>query len=199
MSSLISTGWQAGFLSILPAIETHAAIRFRRLPASRREDAVQETIATACLNYELLVARGQLDVAHAGTLADFAVRHVRAGRRIGGKQDGAKDVMSLVCQRRHGVKIVDCHGKPSDVGIGGWLQIAVEDRKMPIPDLAAFRIDFAAWLRTLSRRDRNIIGAMIRGERTFAVAERFGVTAGRVSQLRRRYEREWHLFQGDAA
>jgi hypothetical protein len=199
MSALITTGWQAGFLSILPAIETHAAIRFRRLPVNRREDAVQETIATACLNYKLLIARGQLDIAHAGTLADFAVRHVRAGRHIGGKQDGAKDVMSPVCQRRHGVRIVDCHGKPPGAGIGGWLQIAVEDRKMPIPDLAAFRIDFDAWLRTLGRRDRKIIGAMVRGERTFAVAERFGVTAGRVSQLRRRYEREWHVFQGDAA
>ena len=197
MSALMSTSWQAGFLSILPAIEAHAAIRFRRLPACHREDAVHETIATACLNYKLLVARGQFDVAHAGTLSDYAVKHVRAGRHIGRRRDGSKDVMSPVCQRRHGVKIVDCDGKPS--GAGGWLQIAVEDRKMSIPDLAAFRIDFAAWLRTLSRRDRTIIDAMVSGEKTFVVAERFRVTAERVSQLRRGYEREWHVFLGDVA
>ena len=87
MSSVpqLSQGWQAGFLSVLPTIETHAKIKFRKLPAERRQDAIQEAIATACVNYQLLAARGQLDVAHASTLADFAVRHVRGGRHVGGR------------------------------------------------------------------------------------------------------------------
>jgi hypothetical protein len=198
MSAVISSGWQAGFLSILPAIETHAAIRFRRLPARRREDAVQEVIATACMNYQLLAARGRLDVAHAGTLADYAVKHVRAGRRIGGRRAGFKDVMSPACHKRHGVNVISLDAQHAG-SEGGWRQIAVEGHRESIPDLAAFRIDFAAWLRKLSRRDRKIIGALVRGERTFAVAERFGITAGRVSQLRRRYEREWQVFQVEGA
>lgn len=198
MSTAVSpAGWHAGFLSILPAIETHAKIQFRTLPAERREDAVQEALAAACVNYQLLAARGQLDVAHSSTIADFAVRHVRTGRHIGGKQEGAKDVMSSVCHGRHGVSVASYHVRSAKSGTDGWRQIAIEDHKIPVPDLAAFRIDFTEWLRTLSRRDRKIIAAMVSGDRTSAVAERFGISWGRVSQLRRRFERDWKVFQGE--
>ena len=40
---------------------------------------------------------------------------------------------------------------------------------------------------------------MAGGESTHAVAGRFGISAGRVSQLRRKYERLWLAFQGEAA
>ena len=33
---------------------------------------------------------------------------------------------------------------------------------------------------------------------TKAVAERFGLSEGRVSQLRRKFERLWRVFQGEA-
>ena len=79
----------------------------------------------------------------------------------------------------------------------GWKRIAVEDRKANIPDLAAFRIDFAEWLKTLTRRDRKIVNAMTSGEGTFAVADRFGLTPARVSQLRRKFEMAWRVFQGE--
>ena len=36
----ISGDWQAGFLSVLHAVQTHAQIKFRRLRAEQREDAV---------------------------------------------------------------------------------------------------------------------------------------------------------------
>jgi len=194
-----SDNWQAGFLNILSAIETHAKIRFRKLPAEKREEAIQEAIAAACSNYQVAVAQGKLDVLRPGPLADFAVRHVRTGRHIGGKQDGAKDALSPVCHARHGVMVESCHTPQSGTGKDGWKQIAIEDRKIPVPDLAAFRIDFAEWLRSLTGRDRKIIGAFVSGERTSAVADRFGISEGRVSQLRRKYERQWLVFQGEAA
>jgi len=198
-AALSPTGWHAGFLSILPAIETHAKIRFRKLSVERREDAVQETVAAACVNFKLLAARGRLDVAHPSTVADFAARHVTLGRHVGGRQDAAKDVMSPICQERHGVTVARFHSRPSGTVTDGWKQIAIEGRKVSIPELAAFRIDFAQWLRTLTRRDRKIIAAFVRGERTSEVADRFGISPGRVSQLRRKFEHEWRVFQGDAA
>jgi len=82
---------------------------------------------------------------------------------------------------------------------GAAAVIAIADRKAPIPDLAAFRIDFARWLKGLTRRDQRVIAAFVSGERTWTVAERFGVSEARVSQLRRKYEREWRVFQGEAA
>ncbi|MGD0461559.1 MAG: helix-turn-helix domain-containing protein [Tepidisphaeraceae bacterium] len=70
----------------------------------------------------------------------------------------------------------------------------MEDRKVPVPDLAAFRIDFPRWLRMLTGRDRKIVYALTSGERTSAVAERFGLSEGRVSQLRRKFEQLWRTF-----
>jgi hypothetical protein len=191
-----SCGWQAGFLQLLPAVRTHAKIQFRHLPVIQREEAIAETIAAACVSYQRLAAQGKLDVAHPGTLATYAVNHVRNGRHIGGHQDAAKDVLSPVCQRRHGVKIQSLSARPSDSR--GWGCLVTPDRKADIPELACFRLDFAEYLRTLSRRDRRIVSRLAAGERTMEVAERFGMTASRISQLRRRYELAWLSFQRQA-
>jgi hypothetical protein len=192
-----ASSWQAGFLQLLPAVQTHAQIQFRALPSVHREEAIQEAIAFACLNYRLLAAQGKLHVVRPATLAAFAVNRARSGRHVGGRQETAKDPLSQRCQRLHGVDVQSLnvvHGErdPSD-----WRRLVIADRNAPIPDTAAFRIDFAEWLQGLHRRDRRIIRALISGEQGFAVAQRFGISAGRISQLRRRYEREWERFQGE--
>ena len=200
MSTIISD-WQFGFLQILPAVKTHAKIRFRQLRAERREEAIQETIAAACVNYELAAVHGKLDVVSPGPLADFAVRHVKTGRHVGGSQDGARDVMSRICQVRHGVEVVSCDRPrmPASLhdGTDGWKMIAIADRRASIPDVAALRIDFSEWLKTLTRRHRQIVNVLVQGHRTMEVAERFRVTPGRISQLRCQFERSWRVFQGE--
>jgi hypothetical protein len=188
-------GWQAGFLAVLPSIRTHAEIQFRRLPPERREDSVQEAVASACASYHGLAVAGRRHVAYAGSLAAFAVKHVRRGRHVGGSQDGALDAMSAVAQRRHGFTTSSYDSRDRETG--GWEQMAVAGRRTSVPDLAAFRIDFARWLRTLTDRDSRIIAALTEGEGSLAVASRFGISAARVSQLRRRYERAWRVFQGE--
>jgi len=198
-----SSDWQTGFLAVLPVVVTHARISFRRLNADRREEAIQETIAAACMNFQLAAAQGKLQFVHPTTLADFAVRHTRTGRHVGSAQDAARDVLSPACQRRHHVKVVsyDRDRLPATLrdGTDGWKRIAVEDRTAGIADLAAFRIDFAGWLQKLTHRDREIICAFSGGDSTKAVAERFRMSEGRVSQLRRKFERLWLAFQGECA
>lgn len=194
MSTVPQTcNWQAGFLAILPAVWTHARIQFRRLPAEKKEEAIQETLAAACTYFQLAAARGRLHSVRPRPLADFAVRHVRTGRHVGAHQDAARDIHSPVCQRRHGIRLRS-YSDSED-----WRQVAIADRKTSIPDTAAFRIDFARWLGTLSRRDRRIIAALGSGQSTSAVSDRFGISPGRVSQLRRTYERRWRSFQGEPA
>jgi hypothetical protein len=192
-----SAGWQAGFLQVLPAVQTHAQIQFRRLPASSREEAIQEAIASACVSYQLLAVQGRLHVARPDTLARFAVHAVLNGRHVGGRQETVRDALSKVAQARHRFRT----GGIESLGAETleWRQVAVTDRKASVPDIAAFRIDFAAWLKTLSRRDRRIIFALAAGEGTSRVADHFGLTAGRVPQLRRKYEHLWRSFQGEIA
>src|ERR1019366_7781046 len=183
--------WQTGFLNVLPAVHKHAMIQFRKLPAAQREEAIQETVAAAIVSYQKLAANGMLHVARPSTLATYAVLHVRNGRHVGGHQDAAGDVMSPIAHHRRGIKI-------DSIGDDGCRGMLIADRKADIPDLAAFRIDFKNWFSSFARRDRKIIAALASGERTKTVAERFGLSHGRVSQLRRRYERDWLLFQGEA-
>jgi hypothetical protein len=107
-------------------------------------------------------------------------------------------VLSPACHLRYGVRVSRLFESRSADVVNGWQQTVMADRKVPVPDLAAFRIDFARWLQTLTLRDREIICAFSSGENTKLVAERFGLSEGRVSQLRRKFERLWQIFQGEA-
>ena len=105
--------------------------------------------------------------------------------------------MSPPAQIRHNFQIGSYN--TIDHETGEWIWSAIEGRRTSIPDLAAFRIDFAHWLKTLTRRNRRIVNLLASGERTSAVAEKFGLTRGRVSQLRRKFQRWWRAFQGEPA
>ena len=58
----------------------------------------------------------------------------------------------------------------------------------------AFRIDFPAWLKTLTARERRLVRAMARNERTTDLSREFGVSPGRISQLRRAFMEDWRRF-----
>ena len=73
----------------------------------------------------------------------------------------------------------------------------VENKRTTPADLAAFKLDFAAWLPSLSRRDRRMAEDLAMGERTSDVAGKYGVSASRVSQLRRQMQNSWEEFVGD--
>jgi hypothetical protein len=186
--------WQTPLLRALPVIETHARIAFRRLPAVHREEATQEATCAACINYHGLAQRGRLQIATPNTAATLAVRHVRNGRHVGGHQDAAQDALSLVAQRRHGVtvRLLSSGSRPDELH-----DLLIADRRVDIPSVVAFKLDLRDWLATFPRRDRRIIRALASGAGVSTVAEKFSVTPGRISQLRRRYEHSWLAYQGE--
>jgi hypothetical protein len=184
--------WQTSFLSVLPAVRTHAQIRFRHLRPEPREEAVQAAIASACLSYQRLACQGKLHAVRPSSLADFAVRRVRAGRMVRGRQN-SRDLLNPLTQRKHRL----CPHSLTPGRQDAWQAALVECKRVHPADLAAFHIDFEQWLGSFARRDCQIITALASGEKTAAVAGRFGLTAGRVSQLRRRYEHDWWVFQGE--
>jgi hypothetical protein len=191
-----SLPWQSQFLAVLPAVKARAALRFRYLPPEARAEATQEAIASACVAFQRMAVLGRQNRANPGSLADFAVKHVRGGRHVGGSQDAARDVLSPATRHRQRVRLVsyDSHEDGDN-----WGEVVSGNRRCCVADLAAFRIDFAEWLKEMGERDRRIIAALAGSERTADVAERFGLTPGRVSQLRRMYERRWQLYQGEVA
>lgn len=50
---------------------------------------------------------------------------------------------------------------------------------------------------TRTKRDRRIIEDMDLNERTLDLSKKFGISPGRVSQLRREYMDDWMRFVGD--
>jgi hypothetical protein len=93
------------FLRLLPRVERHAAVVFRRLPAVVREEAVAEAVAAAFVAFHRLRARG-LDPARdfPSRIASYAALHVKDGRQVGSRRR-SKDVLSPQAQRKHHFRV----------------------------------------------------------------------------------------------
>src|SRR6185436_17924862 len=92
------------FLAMLPAIKEQARIASRGLRPDAKEDFIAEVIANAFVAYARLVERGKEDVAFATPLALYAIKQVRAGRRVGNKMN-VRDITSSYCKIFRGVTI----------------------------------------------------------------------------------------------
>lgn len=188
--------WHPGFLALLPDIRRQVRFAFRRLAPERREDAVQEAIANALVAYVRLFELGKTDVAYATPLAKYAVKQVCDGRQVG-CQLNSHDVLSPYAQRKQGFSVARL--LRADESEGTWKEILVEDSRCTPAELAASRLDFDAWLRQLPRHKRRIASTLAAGETTSEAAKKFGVTPGRVSQVRRELAASWNDFHGEAA
>lgn len=186
--------WREAFVEMLHTIRRYAEAAFCGLDEEAREEAVQEAVCNALVAYERLDRQGKADVASPSALARFAVAQVRDGRKVGTRQN-SRDVMSQTAQQRHGfgVQRLDRY----DWVDQEWTEAVVEDCRTPVPDQAAFRIDFPAWLATRSRRDCQValkLGVGYSGEE---VAKQFQLSPGRISQLRRQFHESWLAFHGE--
>jgi FixJ family two-component response regulator len=118
--------------------------------------------------------------------------------------------MSAAAKRRHGFRIEEllppsvAYEKLKSEPLGQRLLDAFEERlrdntQTPVIDQVVFRLDFRDWLGTLSTRNRQVVDQLMAGEGTGEVARKLGLSAGRVSQLRRQFEDEWAVFCYDPA
>lgn len=183
--------WRVAFLRMLPLIYRCARHAFRDLAGDDFDDAVQEVIANTLVAYERLARQGRADAASATPLARFAVAQYWEGRRVGARLN-VQDITSDYCQRRKRVKVESLdHWDTNDQE---WKESLVEDKTITPADLAASRLDVPAWLGSLSTRSRKIAEALAMGESTGYVARTFGISAARVSQLRRELQDSWSDF-----
>jgi hypothetical protein len=199
------------FLVLAPRIESHARVAFRHITCpQRQDDCIAETLALSWRWFLRLAEQGRDAADFVAALATLATRAVKSGRRLAGKE-GAKDVLSSVAQRRHGFTVerlplstrtsmTDLYGDPQgQVVLDSYEERLTDNTVTPPPDAAAFRIDFPQWLSGWTERDRRIIGDMMRDERTRDVASKYGISPGRIAQLRRAYFEDWNRFHGEGA
>ena len=189
------TPWQDRFLAMVPVIERQARFAFRKLDANSGEEAVAEVVANALVAYARLVELGKEDLAYPTVLARYAVAQIRAGRHVGSGQK-KNDVLAGIAGRSHGVIAESLYR--FDAKTGRWVEATVEDKRTPVPDQAAFRCDFPAWLATHAPRDRQIAESLSMGHSPSEVAHQFRISRGRISQLRREFHDSWQEFHGEA-
>lgn len=183
------TDWQYSFEELLPQIQCRLRFAFRGLSAEAKDEAVQEATCHACRAYASLAEQRRTQVATAASLARFAVAQFRAGRRFGHRLN-INDVSSEYCQQRRCLKVFRLNNSAK----ASWSEALVEDRTVTPADLAASRIDYPAFLGRLGQRDRRIAEVLATGETTRRVAMLFGLSVGRVSQLRRELFEAWQQF-----
>lgn len=185
---------QRRFMELLPQIQNQASLAFRHEKPERREELIAEVLANSFVAFVRLMETGREGRIFATPLAQYAIRQVRDGRRVGSSLN-IKDVSSGYAQQRKGIVMesLDRFDKEANQ----WQEAIVEDRHAGPAETAAARIDVGEWFASLPRRQRKIAKALGNGERTKEVAKRFGVSAGRISQLRREMARAWFEFIGD--
>jgi hypothetical protein len=182
------------FLSMLPDIRKQASFAFREIPVDAREELIQEVVAQAYALFVRLCQRGKLALVYATPLAQFSIKKVRAGRRLGSRAN-IRDITSPRPAVTKGFRIerLDRFNQRT----GQWREALVEDCTAGPAQIAETRLDFADWLKTLSNRDRQLAEKLALGDTTGCVAHMFRVSAGRVSQLRRDLCKSWRDFVGD--
>jgi hypothetical protein len=147
--------------------------------------------------YCRLLAQGKDAIPFIVTLAHFASRHVKAGRCLCGKES-TRDVMSRVARRRRGFRVERLleHGRYDEPG---WQEALKDNTQTPVPDAAAFRIDFPEWLEAHGERDRRLIEDMAVGERGTRLARKYGLSEGRITQKRAEFREDWQHYCGEPA
>jgi hypothetical protein len=119
---------------------------------------------------------------------------VAGGRKVCG-QETSTDVLSGRCQRRRrfGVRALPDADDPDGSVVADALH---DNTATPVPDQVQFRCDFPAWAGRLPVVKRRLVGRLALGHRTKDVAAAFGLSEGRVSQLRREFFTGYAAFCG---
>jgi hypothetical protein len=181
--------WHTHFVSILPEINQRLRRAFRHLDPESREDAIEEGVVLCLLAYARLHEKDRAEVATPSTLAWYSVQQVKRGRPAVGRMNG-KEPLSRYAQIGNGIRI--------ERQTSNWIDAIVQDRRAPVADQVAVKMDVSAWFATLTRRMSQIAKDLAFGCSTSEVAKKHGVTAGRISQLRRALEESWTEFQQEA-
>jgi hypothetical protein len=198
------------FLDILPRIELHGRIYFRHLNPDRKADAIQEMRALAWKWFLRLDEKGKDPADFLMSFTTFLARSVNSGRRLVGMAK-SKDVMNPITQRHQGFKVESLpsftrtsfdHLYSSPKGrelyddFEEWLW---DNTITPVLDQVQFRIDFPAWLQTLTGRERRMIRGMASNERTLDLSKQFDLSPARISQIRREFQLDWKRFIGETS
>lgn len=153
----------SGFVALVPRIEQHGRIYFRHVRCQHQKaELLQEMRSLGWQWFVRLNQRGKNVNEFVTVFVGLLARAVNSGRRLTGLAK-AKDVMNLATHKRHGFGVESLevcwrhatHEPLFSAPHGQVLQDALEERLRdntvtPVLDQVQFRIDWPAWLATLT-------------------------------------------------
>lgn len=160
--------------NFLRAARCRAKLVFAR--RADREELIADTISAA---WELLQTAPPS--ATPQSIAWYATKRVKVGRQFSERQRSITGP-----NPRHLEK------PPREPG---WLPEVVDGSQDPA-EVAQVRLDFIAWLDMLTDREQAMLTAFLNGESTSDLAARYGISHGRVSQIRRELVQHWIAYTG---
>ena len=147
------TPWQAAFVDMLPTIEQKLRFAFWRLEPEAREESIAESVARSLLAYCRLHEQGRAAVATPASLAGFSARQVRCGRLAAGRMN-RKEPLSRYGQLNNGIKVEQLNGN--------WIDMLVDDKRAPVADQVAAKMDFRVVRNVVSNDEADRPGHGIR-------------------------------------
>jgi hypothetical protein len=203
--SMRQTSWKCAheqFEHALSQMNISFELAFRHRRFQDRAEAIAEACACAWKAWYGLVKRGKDPVAvGVSGIARYAVRHVLKGRKIGNRVvgRGSMDVYHWRAQQARGFRVIPYADVELTEELQGvnWKDFLASSDKLTPADQAIFRIDFDAWLSTLSERKRRTAELLAAGHETGLVARMIGVTPAAVSMARPLLAASWRQFQGE--
>ena len=193
------TALHAHFVAVFkPRIEAQAPISFSRHRRNPElvEELTQEALGLGWHHFLAMKLKGEKDPDEFPTV--FAQRACQAARN-GRSVNGQERAMSISNPRTQAVRGFARQSLPGfDTGAENHdLLRAIQDERDSPPDMAAYLIDTEEWLARLPAKKREMAMDMASGETTTELAEKYQMTQGRVSQIRRELVESSREFHGD--
>jgi hypothetical protein len=185
------------FLTMYPLIRKVIGKAFGGYKRHIREEAIQNSLAWAYDLFMHLVWQGKMDLAYATPIAKYAIQKHRNGR-IAGVSRSSTDVLSeaTLALGRSDVRQFERVSNPvsrRDVDDSEETKV-LNFCHLPTERTMTFYLDFEAWYLSQSEHHQRIIFDLAKGESTNDVAHKYGCSAGRISQLRRKFEQSWSEY-----
>ena len=182
---------EAKFLELMPAITTMTRAAFKNCNPDKQDDALQSVLVASYLSVRRLAQSGRLNEAFSTPIGWFAIKAYRVGR-IGGMPMNSTDTLAESTRARKRVQI-ESYNNFSRIK-KGWGEIFMTDGRVNVAKEVCFKLDYEGWLETLSVRQRQMLEGMIAGDTTSELAEKFNLSAGRISQIRRELVESWKNY-----
>lgn len=191
---------QVQFLLLLPGILRSVRYGTRELPSEQREEACQEVIVQTFLGFLRLCQRGLQEKGFASSLAGFALKRYRSGRRVSRHSstslwDEGQDLRRTLKKR---ARLPDCRNADVRIFRQPWKESLPVDGRTPVIDQVCFRLDFKIWYASLSPVRRQVVDRLSLGDSPAEVATQLKVSRARVSQIRRELQRDWERFNEES-